>query len=74
MFLNNDIVDGITVAEARPRSAREAINIQDSVEKAATMEDTPYIVTPIISSRRLPIRSPKRPIVKKNPTANNSPM
>ena len=65
------IVDGISVAPAMPSRARVAISIAGLVEYAASTEATPNAAAPISSSFRRPIRSPRVPIVTRNPASMN---
>ena len=65
------MVDGISVAPATPSSARAAISISALVEKAATTEAAANAAAPISRSLRRPIRSPRVPIVTRNPAIRN---
>jgi len=71
MLKINDSVDGASVAPATPSSARQAISIPGLVENAATTEMTPKAAAPDSSSRRRPIRSPRVPMVIRNPATMN---
>jgi hypothetical protein len=67
-----DRVEGARVAPPTPSTARVMINISALPEKAASTEAAPKAAGPIRSSRLRPIRSPKVPIVIRNP-ANRKP-
>ena len=56
---------------AMPSAARAAISISALVEYAATTDAAPNAAAPISSSRRRPIRSPRVPIVIRNPAIMN---
>jgi hypothetical protein len=64
-------VEGASVAPATPSSARAVINISALVENAARTDARPNAAAPISSSRRRPIRSPRVPIVIRNPAIMN---
>ena len=59
----SDIVEGASVAPARPSSARATISMPALVENAASTDAAPNAAAPIISSLRRPMRSPSVPIV-----------
>ena len=61
MLRISDSVDGATVAPATPSRARVAISIAALVDQAASTEAAPNAAAPISSSRRRPMRSPRRP-------------
>ena len=63
----SDRVDGARVAPAIPSSALAAISCPGLVDRAARIESTPKAAAPISSSRRRPIRSPRVPMVTRNP-------
>lgn len=67
MVLISDRVEGISVAPATPRSARATISHSVPGANAAKTEAVANAATPIISNRRRPIRSPKVPMVTRNP-------
>jgi hypothetical protein len=67
MFRINDSVDGARVAAATPSTARVAISIDALVENAASTEAAPNAAAPINRRRRRPMRSPRVPIVIRNP-------
>jgi hypothetical protein len=71
MLKISDSVDGARVAPAMPSSARLAISISGLVENAAATETRPKAAAPLSSSRRRPIRSPKVPMVTRNPATMN---
>ncbi len=63
----SDRVDGASVAPAMPSSARLAMSISGVVENAASTDSAPNAAAPMSSSLRRPIRSPRVPIVTRNP-------
>jgi hypothetical protein len=67
-----DRVDGARVAPAMPSRPRDAMSISALLENAASIEAEPKAAAPIRSSLLRPIRSPKVPIVIRNP-ANRKP-
>ena len=67
----SDNVDGARVAPAIPSSARLAISCSALVDSAASTDTTPKAVAPSSSSRRRPIRSPRVPMVTRNPATMN---
>ena len=67
----SESVDGAIVAPAIPSSARLAMSICGVVENAASSETSPNAAAPMSSSRRRPIRSPRVPIVIRNPATMN---
>jgi hypothetical protein len=71
MLKISDSVAGARVAPATPSSARLAISISALVENAAITETTPNAAPPPSSNRRRPIRSPKVPMVTRNPATMN---
>ena len=71
MLRISDSVDGASVAPATPRTARAAISSSAFGAYAAITEATPNAVAPIINRRRLPIRSPRVPMVMRNPASRN---
>ncbi len=71
MLRINDRVDGARVAPAMPSSARAAISVFVLRADAAASEARPKAAAPISKSRRRPIRSPRLPIVTRNPATKN---
>jgi hypothetical protein len=71
MLKISDSVDGARVAPATPSSARAAISIPGLVDRAASTETTPKAAAPPSSSRRRPMRSPRVPMVIRNPATMN---
>ena len=71
MLRIRDSVDGASVAAVMPSRARLAISISALVEKAASTEAAPNAAAPISSSFRRPMRSPRLPIVIRNPATRN---
>ncbi len=71
MLKISDSVDGARVAPAIPSSARQAISIWGLVENAASTETAPKAVAPASSSRRRPMRSPRVPMVIRQPATMN---
>ena len=67
----SDSVDGARVAPAIPSSARLAISCSALVDSAASTDTTPKAAAPSSSSRRRPIRSPRVPMVTRNPATMN---
>jgi hypothetical protein len=67
MFRMSERVEGAMVAPAIPSRARDAISISALVEKAARSDATPKPAAPTMRTRRRPIRSPRVPIVIRNP-------
>jgi hypothetical protein len=67
MLKISDSVDGARVAPAMPSRARLAISISGLTENAASTDTTPKAEAPHSSSRRRPIRSPRVPMVTRNP-------
>lgn len=67
MLVSSESVDGANVAPAMPRIARVMISISALVENAARMEAAPNAAAPISSSLRRPMRSPRVPMVMRNP-------
>ncbi len=63
----SDSVDGAIVAPAIPRSARLRMRVSAVGENAARMEAPPNAAPPMRSTFRRPIRSPRVPIVIRNP-------
>ena len=63
MLRMSESVDGISIAPNTPSSARAATRYSALGAKAAAAETTAKPPAPIISSRRLPIRSPRLPMV-----------
>ena len=64
-------VDGVSVAPARPSSARAAISMAGLVAYAVSTDAAPNAAAPPRSSFRRPIRSPTAPMVIRNaPTMN----
>ena len=71
MLKISDSVDGARVAPAIPSNARLAISCSGLVDRAASTETTPKAAAPASSSRRRPIRSPRVPMVIRNPATMN---
>src|SRR5262249_82259 len=67
MMKISDSVEGARVAPPMPSSARAPISISGLVEKAASTETTPKQAAPPSSTRRRPRRSPRVPMVIRNP-------
>ena len=67
MLRMSDIVDGATVAPARPSSARVTISISALEENAASVDAAPKSAAPMSSSFRRPMRSPSVPAVISEP-------
>ncbi len=63
----SESVEGASVAPAMPSTARDAINISVDFENAARIDAAPNAAAPIMSSRRRPMRSPRVPIVIREP-------
>ena len=71
MLKISDRVDGARVAPAIPSRARPAISCSELVESAAPTDTTPKAAAPSSSNRRRPIRSPRVPMVIRNPATMN---
>ena len=71
MLRISDRVEGATVAPASPSRARAAISIATLAAQAASSEVAPKAAAPISSSRRRPMRSPRVPMVTRDPAAMN---
>lgn len=63
----NDSVEGMSVAPATPSRARATISSSAFGAKAARIETAAKAVVPITSRRLRPIRSPRVPMVSRNP-------
>ena len=71
MLRISDRVEGARVAPATPSRARAAISMPALGENAASTEAAPKAAAPASSSRRRPIRSPRVPMVTRDPAAMN---
>jgi len=71
MLKISDSVDGARIAPAIPSSARAPISISGLVDRATTTETAPKAAAPSSSNRRRPIRSPRLPMVTRNPATMN---
>ena len=71
MLKISESVDGARVAPAMPSSARLAISISALVENAARTDTAPNVAAPTRRTFRRPIRSPRVPIVIRNPATMN---
>ena len=71
MFVRIDSVVGMIAAAPRPMSAREAMSMVASVERAASTDPSPNTTNPDASARRRPKRSPRLPAASSRP-ANTS--
>ena len=67
MFRISDRVEGIRAAPEIPSRARVTMSISGLVEYAAATEATPKAAAPVRRSLRRPIRSPRVPMVMRNP-------
>ena len=64
---SRDSVEGASVADARPRIARDAISMVGVNENAASMDAAPKTTAPMSNKWRRPTRSPRVPMVIKAP-------
>ena len=63
--------DGASDAPATPMRARAAMSMPGLVDKAASTELAPNAAAPASSTLRRPIRSPRVPMVTRNPAIMN---
>jgi hypothetical protein len=71
MWKMSDRVDGARVAPATPSRARATIRVSAVGAKAASTETTPNAAAPMSRSRRRPMRSPRVPMVMREPATMN---
>ena len=71
MWKISDRVEGARVAPASPSRARAAISDSALGENAASSDTAPKALAPIISSLRRPMRSPRVPMVIRDPATKN---
>jgi hypothetical protein len=71
MLRISDRVEGARAAPATPSRARAAISVPAVGAKAANTEAVPNPAAPPSRTRRRPIRSPRVPMVTREPAAMN---
>jgi hypothetical protein len=71
MWKISDRVEGARVAPASPSRARATISDSALGENAASSDTAPKAPAPIISSLRRPMRSPRVPMVIRDPATKN---